>query len=280
MCHQNNLISSIIVLLALALLLVSCGKIENNLTPEEKELNENWKKLQEDPVARTAAAMFNVESKEDLKKLEEGVQRMSQNLDKLTKRREEEEKRAEEAAAKEEEEKQKLIASHTLELGQSLTIDGIEFKPIRIAQKKVKGIRKPLSGQESEIQSKEEVLVLYCEIRNITEGQVFSPVTLETLQGCPVTDNFNNRMSPFVPSAILGATRKDFFEDQDLREIKPNEILETTVMAKKPVVENADSFTWELHFQKGNDDYYYDTGWNDDWQETIWVKFKKNQIIK
>jgi hypothetical protein len=148
-------------------------------------------------------------------------------------------------------EEEKAIKAHTIKIGQTITIEGVRFTPKMIEMKKIKGTKTSLMGDRTSIESNDLVLVLTCVVENASEGQVFSPVTKDTLRSSKITDNFGNVMNA-VAEGLFEIDEYEF-EGQKTSELKPGERLSTIFISDKPKTNNATSFTWTIYLITNNE---------------------------
>ena len=156
--------------------------------------------------------------------------------------------------------------------GESVTLSGIRVTPLTVEHRPVVGTTSVPRDAGGYFVTTESYLVLACRIENVTTGQVFEPVTFESLRRCSVEDNFGNIMGPVVQ----GLFEEDSYrlKDQRLDSLKPGETLETRIVAKAPVLDNATRFTWKLRFKQSSRDWIgtFDEG------QRIYLDFEPGDI--
>ena len=204
-------------------------------------------------------------------------------LEKIKKQREEEETKKRELVEKEREFEKQLLAipaiqgtdksSKTIQFLTPIIVDNVKFIPINIELKKIKGIKESF-GDKTEIETKEKILVLNCLVQNISEGQIFQPITKETLKISNVTDNYGNKISAL--SEGLFEFDKFEFEGRILTELKPQEYVRTIIMAEKPKIEKATKFTWRIFLVTSNEMYFNIFSPPND--KAIFLEFSKSDI--
>ena len=163
--------------------------------------------------------------------------------------------------------------SRIITLREPIIIEQIKFIPMKIELKRIAGIKAEFMD-ESSIETTEKILVLTCGIKNISEGQVFSPITEDTLRTCGVIDNFSNVMPPFVRGMFEFTKYK--FHGQVIKELLPDETLKTTIMSYKPKVDNATKFTWVINLITNNQIHFNQFSPPSD--KTIFLKFDRSEI--
>jgi len=163
---------------------------------------------------------------------------------------------------------------HTVRLGETTQVGNLVVLPISVTLRKVTGTKKDLFDEEQRVETKVPLLVLRCQLANVSEGQVFEPLDDERLRACHVEDNFGNVMTPFAQPMF--STEKYSFDGQERGELKPNESYETLIFSEAPKVENAESFIWTLYFCASNRDSF--NMFSPPKDRAVFVKFTKEDI--
>ena len=167
------------------------------------------------------------------------------------------------------------ISSRTIKIGMPLIIENVKFIPINIELKKVKGTKKSW-GKTTEIETTEKMLVLNCIVQNVSEGQIFAPITKDTLKVSHIVDNYQNRLSSFAEGAFEIEEYK--FEGRNLDKLKPGQHIRTTVMSSKSEIENATEFTWTIYLitnNRMNFNYFLPPK-----EKAVFLKFSKSEITE
>jgi len=128
----------------------------------------------------------------------------------------------------------------TVKLGTTIQLGSLEITPVAAELRKIR--IKPLLGRE--MKEKGPFLVLTVRVKNISEGQVFSPfMTAE------VRDNFNNELDDGVASFEIGMVDgNDVAED-----ISPGET-GTVLLCKAVKIAKATSYQWDVTSTTDNTD--------------------------
>ena len=120
------------------------------------------------------------------------------------------------------------------------------------------------------------MLVLNCIVQNISEGQIFAPITKDTLKVSHIVDNYQNRLSSFAEGAFEIEEYK--FEGRNLDKLKPGQHIRTTVMSSKSEIENATEFTWTIYLitnNRMNFNYFLPPK-----EKAVFFKFSKSEITE
>lgn len=158
--------------------------------------------------------------------------------------------------------------AHTIRVGESVTIGSLRITALSVSLRKVTGTRQELFDERTPWESKTEMLVLKCRLKNVSEGQVFDPIGWRCSHD--VKDEFGNEMRSFEPGGWeLAEYSLNGYTEGDL---KPGEQYDTIIVAHPPKVENAREFTWCIGLQISNDLSF------PDWHERAIVKFNRSEI--
>lgn len=213
-----------------------------------------WEYVKSDPKAMIRLAFFKIENEQDFAKfLKSGFAKA---------KKEEEQKRLDE----------EKIRKQTISLGDFINIGGIRVLPVSVSINTFKYT--DLLTFKKETTS--PLLCMNIIIENITEGQVFAPITNDLLEVSSYVDNFNNkhrypyRFETFRPNIIEFGIRK---------KIKPKEKLEACIPFEAPVVPNSKEFSMDLYLAKSNDFWTnYVNSYDPDRTKAIIIKFNREDI--
>ena len=187
-----------------------------------------WEAANKDPEAKMALTIIKINNEEDYENLLKKTYAAS-----LEKKKSKAEKREE------------AIAAHTITINQSL-----DFERINIIVNSV-GIKQLeqrqffyITGKMHKVLS-DNVLCVNIKITNITEGQVFAPISRRLLETSYYTDEFNNKHNfPIELNSAFKETPKAINID---KEIKPGESLESCIPFEVPKVDNSKNFVADIY---------------------------------
>ena len=196
-----------------------------------------WESANKDPEAKKALTSFKINNEEDY-----------ENLLKKTYATSLEKKKIE--AERAEAERAKAIAAHTVTINQSLDFEGINIIVNSVGIKQLEQREYfYLSGKKRKTLS-DNVLCVNIIITNITEGQVFAPISKRLLEISYYKDEFSNRHNyPITLNSGFKETPKAINIG---REIKPGESLESCIPFEVPKVNNSKNFVADIYLIKSN----------------------------
>ena len=196
-----------------------------------------WESANKDPEAKKALTSFKIDNEEDY-----------ENLLKKTYATSLEKKKIE--AERAEAERTEAIAAHTVTINQSLDFEGINIIVNSVGIKQLEQREYfYLSGKKRKTLS-DNVLCVNITIKNITEGQVFAPISKRLLEISYYNDEFSNKHNyPFKLNSGFKETPKAINIG---REIKPGESLESCIPFEVPKVNNSKNFVADIYLIKSN----------------------------
>jgi hypothetical protein len=213
-----------------------------------------WESANKDPEAKKALTSFKINNEEEY-----------ENLLKKTYATSLEKKKIE--AERAEAERAEAIAAHTVIIVNSVGIKQLEQREYFY-----------LSGKKRKTLS-DNVLCVNIIITNITEGQVFAPISKRLLEISYYNDEFSNKHNyPFKLNSGFKETPQAINIG---REIKPGESLESCIPFEVPKVDNSENFAADIYLVKSSiiEDNYVNN-MNPDRSKTVILNFNRNDLMK
>lgn len=219
-----------------------------------------WESANKDPEAKMALTLIKINNEEDYENLLKKT--YAKSLEKT-----EAEKRAE------------AIAAHTININQSLDFEGINIIVNSVGIKQLEQRQYfYISNKMHKILS-DNVLCVNMKITNITEGQVFAPISRRLLGKSYYTDEFNNKHN--YPIELNSAFKETPKAINIGKEIKPGESLESCIPFEVPKVDNSKNFVADIYLVKSNiiEDNYVNK-LNPDRSEAVILNFRRKDLTK
>jgi len=219
-----------------------------------------WESANKNPEAKMALTLIKINNEEDYENLLKKTYPTSL-------KKTEAEKRAE------------AIAAHTININQSLDFEGINIivnsvgiKPLEQRQYFY------ISNKMHKILS-DNVLCVNMKITNITEGQVFAPISRRIIGKSYYTDEFNNKHN--YPIELNSAFKETPKAINIGKEIKPGESLESCIPFEVPKVDNSKNFVADIYLVKSNIiEGNYVNKLNPDRSEAVILNFSRKDLTK
>ena len=217
-------------------------KIYTELAHEALKNNDNasfkkaaaagWESANKDPEANMALTSFEINSEEDYENLLKKTYAASLEKKGIKAKREE------------------AIRRHTITINQPLDFEGININVNSVGIKQLEQKQYfYLSGKKHKVLS-DNVLCINVKITNITEGQVFAPISKRLLLTSFYTDEFNNKHT--YPIKLNSAFKENPKAINIGKEIKPGESLESCIPFEVPKVDNSKNFVADIYLVKSN----------------------------
>jgi hypothetical protein len=130
-----------------------------------------------------------------------------------------------------------------VKLGTTRKFGSVQITPVSLEYRRITGERGMF--RPTKFRSDETLLVLTFEVKNISEGQVFTPSSWAS-----VSDNFGNKLDdPFEHDFDVKIDG-----NENRRELKPGEKARI-VLCRKPKIETSTSYQWEVHTRANNKEH-------------------------
>lgn len=221
-------------------------------------VNGAWDYIKADQEAMLGLAFFQIKTKEDYAKFIKTSYEKQKAEDK--KRQMDEE----------------LIRKRTIRVGESIEVEGIKFQPKSICIKTFTYY--DYSLLEKTKKTTPPILCMNIIIENITEGQVFAPVSESLLEISSYSDNFKNKHRYPFKGSLYTPNIEEFGIS---KKIKPKEKMNAYIPFDPPMVENSSEFFMDLYLVKSNDsNKNYVNSFDPDRTKAIVIKFTRNEISK